>query len=243
MASDDTGAGGPQFRTTLWTVILAAKDSSSVQRREALETLIHRYWKPLYTFIRRRGHDSESSKDITQGFFTALIEKNFLEYVDQGKGKFRTFLLAAFQHYAADQFDRRSALKRGGGNRVLSMDFELAESEGLLETNGSETTEQIFLREWALQVLAQAMSALKAEYASEGRSAEFDALHGHLGPPAANYSDLARRLDISESDVRNRLHRARIRFRDAILGVIRSYSATEEDAQDELRDLFTAFVS
>src|SRR5262245_34014388 len=76
MTSEETAVGG-RFRTTLWTVVLAAKDPASPQRREALETLIRTYWKPLYSFIRRRGNDPESSQDITQGFFTALLEKNF----------------------------------------------------------------------------------------------------------------------------------------------------------------------
>ncbi len=243
MASNDTAAG--EFRTTLWTIILTAKDASSPERREALESLISRYWKPLYGFIRRRGHDPEASKDITQGFFTALIEKNFLQSVDREKGKFRTFLLAAFRHYAADEIDRGAAIKRGGGRTILPMDFEQAESEGLLDQNASESPDQRFLRDWALQVLAQALSEVKAEYASTGRIAEFEALQGHMvrNATAASYADLARRLNFSENDVRNRLHRARIHFREAILRVVRSYSATEESAQDELRDLFSAFTA
>jgi RNA polymerase sigma factor (sigma-70 family) len=243
MASNDTAAG--EFRTTLWTVVLTAKDASSAERREALETLIARYWKPLYAFIRRRGSDPEAGKDITQGFFTALIEKNYLQSVDRDKGRFRTFLLAAFRHYAADEFDRGAALKRGGGRAAVAMDFEQAEAEGLLDVNATESPDQIYLREWALQVLAQALGALKAEYASTGRGPEFEALQGHLGQNSAeaSYADLARRLGCSESDVRNRLHRARVHLREAILRVIRSYSATEESAQDELRDLFSAFMS
>src|SRR5688572_21197095 len=242
MTSEETAVGG-RFRTTLWTVVLTAKDPGSPQRREALETLIRTYWKPLYSFIRRRGNDPESSKDITQGFFTALLEKNFLQDVDPDKGKFRTFLLAAFRHYSADQFDRASAQKRGGSR--LQLDFEQAEAEGMVARGSSESPDQLFLREWALQVLAQAIQALKSEYEEAGRADEFDAIrlnlsYGASGAPS--YGELAGRLGLSENDVRNRVHRARSRLRESILGVLRSCSESERDAQDELRDLFSAFL-
>lgn len=246
MASEEAAQTQPTFRTTLWTVILTARDLASPHRREALETLIQAYWKPLYTFIRRRGSDPEASRDLTQGFFTALIEKNFLQNVDREKGRFRTFLLAAFRHYMSDDYDRRTAVKRGGGVHPLRLDFEQAESEGILHPSSKETTDRIFLREWAIQVLAQAMRSLEEEYRTGGRSEEFLAIRQHLGDgPSAksSYSDLARRLGLSESDIRNRMHRARGRLRGAILGVIRSYSAGEEDAQEELRDLFSAFLT
>src|SRR5438045_2374386 len=91
----DTSIGGAKrgFQSTLWTVVLTAKDPSSRDRRDALQQLIEAYWKPVYLFIRRRGNDREAAKDLAQGFFTALLDRNFLQYVDRGRGKFRTFLL------------------------------------------------------------------------------------------------------------------------------------------------------
>lgn len=246
MGSDETAMGGARaaFGPTLWTVVLTAKDPSSPHRRQALETLIEAYWKPLYSFIRRRGYDPESSKDLTQGFFTDLIEKNFLQYVNRGKGRFRTFLLTAFQHYAADESDRATALKRGGGSVRLSLDFEQAEAEGLFGGDLKETPDRVYLREWGLRVLAQAVEALRAEYESEKRTEEFESLKPLLtdaDPAGPSYAELARRLRISESDVRNRIHRARVRLREAVLAVIRATTDGEADAREELRDLFSAF--
>jgi RNA polymerase sigma-70 factor (ECF subfamily) len=105
---DDTAIGGAKrsFQSTLWTVVLAAKDPSSPDRREALQQLIETYWKPVYLFIRRRGNDREASKDLAQGFFTALLERQFLQYVQRDRGKFRTFLLTALEHFMADEHDR-----------------------------------------------------------------------------------------------------------------------------------------
>jgi len=109
---DDTAIGGPkkEFQSTLWTVVLAAKDPASKDRRDALQKLIESYWKPVYLFIRRRGNDRETGKDLAQGFFTALLERNFLQYVQRDRGKFRTFLLTALEHFMADEHDRTPAL-------------------------------------------------------------------------------------------------------------------------------------
>jgi len=83
--NDETAIGGEKraFQSTLWTVVLAAKDPASADRRSALQRLIESYWKPVYLFIRRRGNDVESSKDLAQGFFTAPLERNFLQDVQR----------------------------------------------------------------------------------------------------------------------------------------------------------------
>ncbi len=240
----EIGGGGRTFRSTYWSTVLKAKDPSSPERREALQALIRTYWKPVYFFVRRRGNDVETSKDVVQGYFAALLDRNYLQYVDPGRGKFRTFLLTTLEHYMADEFDRARALKRGGGRAVFSLDFVRAESEIPADPASAEAPDRGFRRVWALEVMARAFESLRAEFDASGREAEFDALKRHLtwgaGPPDT-YAGLARTLGMRETDVRNRIHRARARYRDAILDVIREYAQTEDEAQDELRDLLTAF--
>lgn len=243
---DETRIGGTRgtFPATLWTAVLTAKDPASPHRREALHTLIQAYWKPAYLFIRRRGHPVEASKDLTQGFFTALLEKNYLRYVDRDRGKFRTFLLTALQHFLADEHDRATARKRGGRAPLLSLDFVRAEGEMSFDPAGDDTPEQSFRRDWALRVLAQALQTLQADFAAAGRGEEFDALRLHLNCESAgapSYAGLAETLGLTEGEIRNRLYRTRIRYREAILDVIRSYTESEDDAQEELGDLLSAF--
>jgi RNA polymerase sigma-70 factor (ECF subfamily) len=243
-AGDDTAMGGPRkgFQSTLWTVVLTAKDPTSAERREALQQLIETYWKPVYLFIRRRGNDSEAAKDLAQGFFTALLERNFLQYVERGRGKFRTFLLTALEHFMADEHDRARAMKRGGGRQVLSVDFAAAESA--LRAPASEPPDRMFRRDWALRVMAQALEALRADFAGRGRGDEFSALRLHLtegtkGAPSG--AELAKSLGVSEGEARKRVFRARADYREAILRVIRDYTESEEDAREELADLLGAF--
>ena len=63
-----TQIGGPdhQFQSTRWSVVRQAIDPASPEAQEALETLICSYWKPVYFFVRRRGHDAERAKDLKQ---------------------------------------------------------------------------------------------------------------------------------------------------------------------------------
>lgn len=242
--TDDTAIGGPRkgFESTLWTMVLTAKDPASADRRAALEKLIGTYWKPVYLFIRRKGNDRETAKDLAQAFFTALLERNFLQYVERDRGKFRTFLLTALEHFMADEHDRAQALKRGGGRQAISIDF--ASAEAAMRAPSTESPDRLFRRDWALRVMAQALEALRAEFDAQGRASEFDALRLHLtegtrGAPSG--ADLAKTLGVSEGDARKRVHRARLDYREAILGVIRSYTETEEDAREELAELLGAF--
>lgn len=242
--SDDTAIGGEKrsFESTLWTMVLTAKDPASVQRQQALQRLISAYWKPVYLFIRRKGNDVETGKDLAQGFFTALLERNFLRYVERDRGKFRTFLLTALEHFLADEHDRAQALKRGGGRQAVSLDF--AAAEAVMRSPASESPDRMFRRDWALRVMAQALDALKADFAARGKVDEFNVLRLHLtegmrGAPSG--AELAKTLGTSEVDARKRIHRARAGYKEAILRVIRDYTETEDDALEELSELLGAF--
>ena len=242
----ETDIGGAQqaFRSTLWTVVLKAKDLSSPDRRQALETLIQTYWKPIYFFVRRKGNDPDTSKDMVQGFFAALLEKNFLQYVERGKGKFRSFLLTALEHFMINEYERIRAEKRGGGRLSFSLDFSEAESQVSGRPGQGETPEKVFLQNWAHRVMAEALRELKRDYVEEGRDAEFEALRLHLTEGthgAPSYAEIAGTLGLTEDDIRKRIYRAREGYRKAIYEVTRSYTDNEDDAQEELRDLFSAF--
>src|SRR2546427_5730017 len=114
--SPDTPAPPPGwFATTHWSVVLAAGQTTSPQAEEALEKLCRAYWYPLYAYVRRQGHSPHDAQDLTQGFFARLLEKNWVGAADRQKGKFRSFLLSALNHFLGDQRDRANAVKRGGG--------------------------------------------------------------------------------------------------------------------------------
>src|SRR2546428_4963394 len=119
--SDRSPTAPGVFATTHWSVVLTAGETSSPQAAEALEKLCRVYWYPLYAYVRRQGHSPHDAQDLTQEFFSRLLEKNYLGSVVREKGKFRSFLLAALSHFLSKERERANAAKRGGGKIVLSL--------------------------------------------------------------------------------------------------------------------------
>src|SRR6476661_4841082 len=106
-------ATSDSFATTRWTLVLTAAADGSTEARRALSELCALYWYPLYAFIRRRGHGADEAQDLTQGFFARILERNIVGTADPKRGRFRSYLLGALQHFLADERDRAMALKRG----------------------------------------------------------------------------------------------------------------------------------
>jgi len=240
----EIGGSADAFPSTLWTVVLKAQDPGSTGRREALGKLIETYWKPAYFFIRRKGYSSEASKDLTQAFFAALLEKNYLQYVDRGRGRFRTFLFLSLEHFLSDERDKARAQKRGSGRTPLSLDFQNAEAEVARQLPATIPPDLAFRRDWAIQVMSDSIQALMARAEAAGKREEFDLLKPHLtrdSVPTTSYPEIARLLDVSEAEVRKRVHRMRAAYREAILETIRTYTGSEEEVREELADLFSAF--
>jgi RNA polymerase sigma-70 factor (ECF subfamily) len=157
-----------RFATTRWSIVLAAGRKSSPDSRSALAQLCETYWYPLYTFLRRKGYSPHDAQDLTQGFFTLLLERNDVQSVRRERGKFRSFLIASLQHYLANEHDRRAAQKRGGGRKVLSLDFDAAESRYAAQAEDPATPEDAYARHWALTLLDRVQAALRDELSRQG---------------------------------------------------------------------------
>src|SRR5437763_3940847 len=116
-----------QFATTHWSVVLAAAERDLPQAAQALEKLCRTYWYPLYVYARRQGNSPEDAQDLTQDFFSRLLEKNYLGKADRDRGKFRTFLLGSLKNFLVNEWKRAGGLKRGGGGEFVSIDANVAE--------------------------------------------------------------------------------------------------------------------
>ena len=228
-----------RFATTRWSVVLAAGHRTA-GGRDSFASLCQAYWFPLYAYARRRGHAPEDAQDLTQAFFTRLMEKNWVASADQTKGRFRTFLLTAMKHFLADEWDRERAQKRGGGIAPLALEFAAAEAQYAREPVDAETPEHIFERRWALTLLDQVLVRLRSEYAQDGNGALFEALHPTLvGERTAQpYAELARSLDSTEAAIKSAVHRLRLRYRQLLREEIAGTIDAAADVDEELRHLF-----
>jgi RNA polymerase sigma-70 factor (ECF subfamily) len=234
--SEASGTGDPQFHTTHWSMVVAAADKTSDQSTTALADLCEAYWYPVYAFIRRRGHSVEDARDLTQEFFATLLEKDYLADADQERGRFRSFLLTAVSRFVAKERDKATAQKRGGGRKLLSLDFHDGESRYACEPSHDWTPERIFERRWALMLLERTLARLRQEHESAGKLTLFDALKvfltGESGMPSLR--QVAEQLGITEGAAKVAVHRLRQKYRDALRGEIAQTVAAEGDVDSEL---------
>ena len=175
--ADAGTTGRAAFSATHWSVVLqAASGVESPGAAAALEQLCRTYWYPLYAAVRRKGYPREEAEDLVQTFFARLIEKDYVGQADRERGKFRTFLLAALDHFLANEWNRQQTLRRGGGQRFISWDAEAIEGRYVREPFHELSPERLFDRRWAAVLLERAHQALGREYAAAGKGGLFEAL-------------------------------------------------------------------
>jgi RNA polymerase sigma factor (sigma-70 family) len=231
-----------RFPTTHWSRVVAAGDPVGPEARESLAILCDAYWYPLYAYIRRRGHTPEKAQDLTQDFFTRLLEKGLLAEADPGRGRFRSFLRTVCAHYLANRRDRENTVKRGRGRAIVHIDAAQAEGRYRRELADLLTAERIFDRSWALTLLERVLVQLRREYEEGGRETLFEVLQVFLteDPGAGAYSSTADRLGMTRGAVRVAVHRLRRRYGDILR---REIAATVDDPaqiDDEIQGLFAA---
>jgi RNA polymerase sigma factor (sigma-70 family) len=232
---------GIAFTTTHWSVVLQAQGESPAAQ-EALEKLCRIYWRPIYSFVRRQGVGSAEAEDITQGFFAQLLERRSFDAVRKEKGRLRSYLLGALKYFLADEQRRVMAIKRGKGQRLISLDELRAEEQIEMEPADPVTAEMIYERRWALTVLERVLSRLKDEYCAADNVALFDSLKELLPdePGSPSQAEIAARLGMTENAVRQAFYRFRQRYQSLLREEIGQTVATPGDIEDELRHLIAA---
>jgi len=243
--SNAVSARQGRFATTHWSIVVEAGRGGSAQAAEALEKLCLTYWYPLYAYVRRKGYDPHEAQDLTQEFFARLLRGNFLNTVEQRKGKFRSFLMASLEHFLVKEWIRATRQKRGGGQTIGSLDEEGAESRYALEPVDSLSAHKLYERRWAMTLLDQAMQRLSDECLANGKTELFQRIKNLLTGDAEEegYAKLATGLGMSEGSLRVAMHRLRQRYGILLRDVIAETVATEAEVDEEVRCLFAAFAT
>ncbi len=229
------------FVTTHWSVVLKAGKSVSPEAELALNELCKSYWYPLYAYVRRKGHDADESKDLTQEFFAQLLAKRLLVGVDPSKGRFRSWLLGVMNHFLAHEWAKARAQKRGGGRPVLSLDETDPENRYRLEPVGEYDPEKIFDRRWALTLMDRAGARLRDEYAAAGKGETYAGLKEFVSTDGTDlsYDKAAQRLGLTASAVKSAIHRLRQRYQELVREEIAQTVSTAREVDDEIRYLLS----
>ena len=230
------------FATTHWSVVLAAGQGATLEADDALERLCRTYWWPLYAFVRRRGHAPHDAEDLTQEFFARLVAKDFLHAVDRSKGKFRSFLLAALEHFLANEWRRAHTQKRGGQFTFISIDPASAEERYLQVPAPTLTPERLFEQQWARTLLELTVARLREEFVNVGKVRLFDALKIFLtgDKPAGRYAELASSLHTTEAALKMVVSRMRQRYGELLRAEIARTVSGPDEVEEELRAVLAA---
>jgi len=234
-----------QFPTTHWSVVLAAGDSASPHATAALETLCRAYWYPLYAYVRRQGRTPEDAQDLTQEFLAHLLAKRFPRGAVPERGRFRSFLLASLRHFLVDQHRYHGAVKRGGGQSLISLDESEGEARLRMEPQNDSTPEKLYEREWAMTLLDRAQLRLREEYAEAGHVALHDRLKS-LSLTEKNESSLAQAAleqGMTQSALKSAIHRLRARYRELVREEVAHTVSDPAELQEEARHLIAVISS
>lgn len=239
--SDLVGTPTPvrEFQTTIWSEVFRAKQGDNTKAHQAMSRLCQAYWYPIYSFVRRRGHDAHAAQDLTQGFFSRLLEKQDLQSVDNAKGRFRSFLITSLKWFLANEWDRQQAEKRGGRAVTFSMDEEYAETRFQAEAP-NVSPETAYDRQFARTILERVMDRVREEMA-EGGAERFQKLSDHVFGKAngVTYAETAGELGMTEGGVKSAIRRLRLRFGELFRKEIAETVALVDEIDDEIRYLLS----
>lgn len=236
-------AGGARFAATPWTDVMLARRQEVPGAREALEKLCRIYWYPIYAYIRQHSPSAHDAQDLTQEFFSLLLEKNYLGAVDRKKGKFRSFLLVAINRFLINARRRAHAAKRGGGKTVISLDEQEAERRFSAEPATLDSPDKLFDRRWAQTLLDRVLDRLGDEYSLAGKAVVFNELRPFLMDEAAtgDYPVSGAKLNMKPGSVAVTVHRLRERYRELLREEIVPTIADTGDTEREMQHILRSF--
>jgi len=248
----EQGEGEPrEFVTTRWSLILSAATvgKEEQQARDALAEICRTYWRPIFSFVCRRGYSKEDAQDLTQDFFVVILEQNWLQHADSKRGRFRSLLLRSLQNFLINAAEKTHAHKRGGDLEFVSWDNWAAEEPYELSVPAhaldSLPPERLFDLSWATTVVERALRHLREECESKGKLWLFRALSCHLTEERdeVSYSNLSAELGVAEAVVKKQLHKMRERYRCLLRAEVSRTVENPADVDDEIRYLCAALAA
>ena len=250
-ASELSAGKARQFATTHWSLILSAANSENGDQkaRAALEELCRTYWRPIFSFVCRRGYSVEDAQDLTQDFFVKILERHWLQHADPNRGRFRSLLLKSLENFLINVAEGTHTRKRGGEVEFISWDDWMAEAPSQLSIAPhaleSLPPERLFDLRWAVTVVEHALRRLRDECEAKGRRRLFQTLSGYLTAERdeVSYASLSTTLGIAETAVRKQLHNMRQRYRSLLRDEVARTVADPAEVEDEIRHLCAALAA
>jgi RNA polymerase sigma factor (sigma-70 family) len=231
------------FATTRWSLIRPGGALGTPSAfNEGLTQLCQIYWRPIFTFIYRRGYSAQDAQDLTQDFFLVILEGTLLQSADPERGRFRSLLIRSLKNFLIDARVKRGTQKRGGNLQFVSWEEWMADAPSqLISGQALETSpdEAVFDRSWAAATAEEALRRLRLECESKGRRRVYEVLNGYLATEREDisYQDVSVALGVPEPSVKSLLHQFRKRYRALLREEVAKTVESDADVDDEIRYL------
>jgi DNA-directed RNA polymerase specialized sigma24 family protein len=245
---DETSMGGTGgvFLTTHWSLIEDSK-SDDDRSRALIGMLLDRYWKPVYFFLRRKGHDNEEAKDLTQSFFhEVVLNRNLIQRAEQSKGRFRSFLLHALEQYLIDERHKRNAQRRIPKDKIVSLDA--VEVPVLPRTISDLTPEDSYNYGWMSALLDRVLSEVEAKCLEQGMEVHWNIFFERVVQPifkqetSASLSAICKKYDISDRKKASNMTITVKRCFQAVLREhVRNTVTSDSQTREEMQDIMQFF--
>ncbi len=231
------------FQTTQWSLVLQAREGDSSDAQAALETLCRAYWRPIFHFIRARGHQGEEAQDLTQEFFRVVIEKGYFEQADPDRGRFRAFLKGSIKNFLANEWKKSKRTKRGGEFEFCSFD-EFEEERFQVGDPSTVSPDRAYDRQWARSTFDTTLSRVREEMAGRGHGGRFELYKPFLLPRTSDtsYSEAAASAGLTEQAFKSGMYRFRERVRAFFMEEVANTISDPRDLESEARELMKALA-
>ena len=237
------GGVGKAFLTTHWSLIEDVRGSDDDKNAALIELLLKKYWKPVYCYLRRRGYPNEEAKDLTQGFFhEVVLSRNLIDQADRTKGRFRSFLLTALNHYLINVHHQQAARRHIPKAKLVGMSMD--ELSELPQAVTTLTPEDSFTYAWVSGLLEEVLAELKAAYEQADRGLHWQIFRDRTlrpimeGRDAPSLELVCREYGVSDTaKASNMILTVKRRFQTLIRQHLRDLVMSDSEAEEELQEI------
>jgi RNA polymerase sigma-70 factor (ECF subfamily) len=240
------GGAGEVFLTTHWSLIEDIK-SKEDKDKALINQLLKKYWKPVYCYLRHKGHNNDQAKDLTQGFFhEVVLNRNLVQRADQCKGRFRSFLLHALNQYLINLRIAETAQKRIPPEKLVQLEtINPVEVPQAISNLGAE---DVYNYAWLSGLLDQILSEVEAKCRRDGMEVHWNIFHDRVvqsilenaNPPSL--SDICKQYGIEDEKKASNMNiTVKRRFQEALKQYIRNTVTSETQIDEELQEIMRFF--
>lgn len=232
-----------KFPTTHWTLVAEAGRGTGEAKRQAMAELIEAYGPALRSYLTQtRRVDADRADDLLQGFLTdKVLEDDLIRRAEQGRGRFRSFLVSSLDRFVLNTFRYESAGVRSPGRSSGSLQ---PIADGADPPARSPAPDVAFDVAWAREVLANTVELMREQCEAGARPDVWGIFEGRVLRPTLGqmeqvpYTDLVEQFGFaSPAHASNALVTANRMFVRVLRRVIGAYELDEAAIDDEIADL------